>query len=175
MAAGIEGIREPLMDILKALVVEHGVFNSMFDWIEAQTVANPAQSRIAGPFMMAARLLETHASLEDELLFSALEPRLTAGGAREELLQKTEHKRLEILIKNGLMHAAANPDTALSAIEFARRHFRSEEDILFPLARKILSPGHLEQLGACLLSMRGLANAKPEEPAGMASALRERP
>lgn len=154
------------MDILSALVIEHGVFNAMFDWIQGQVVANPAQSRIAGPFMMAARLLETHARLEEELLFSAMEPRLSAGGVKEELLQKSEHKRLEAMVKDGISYAASNPGSAISAIEFARQHFRGEEDVLFPLARKVLSPAHLDQLGECMLLARGLPHAKLSVPPG---------
>ena len=119
--------------------------------------------------MMATRLLD-HARKEDEALFPALEEVLGRGAgatavmraehveirARAELFRKTLHEleRVEhpAIVAGGAelsalaavgASAARLRDAARKVIELLDLHFGKEEDILFPMARQVLSPHEL--------------------------------
>jgi iron-sulfur cluster repair protein YtfE (RIC family) len=91
--------------------------------------------------------LETHARLEDELLFSALDPHMGQMGPLT--VMRMEHDEIE----NILARVQEVPDLVeaqrlvLNVIQVARDHFAKEERILFPAADHMLGVESLAQLG----------------------------
>lgn len=136
------------MDLTTALLGEHAVLHTLLDRIER---AAPGWDLGAcqewGRLLEAA--LETHAGLEDRLLFLALEPALgTQGGPLA--VMRLEHERIE-----GAIHRLAAAADAAEARRLlaeiaatARAHFAKEENVLFPMAARFLGTGRLEELGA---------------------------
>lgn len=138
----------------------------------AVTAAIPALESVGR--MMATRLLR-HARKEDEALFPAIEEALgmehgptsvmrqehrdiheQARRFRDTLkqLEEVEHpaivaggERLRTLAARGA-GAAALADTGESVVNLLDVHFAKEEDILFPMARDLLSREALERIGA---------------------------
>jgi hypothetical protein len=58
-----------------------------------------------------------------------------------------EHQRIGDLFSKAARGGGAEPGAVAEAVAHMRHHFRYEEDKLFPLVRKVLTPGHLDQLG----------------------------
>lgn len=145
------------MLITDALLGEHGVFYLLFQDIER---ALPALDSIAALQNRAAPLafaLEAHARLEDELLFTALEPHLGAQGGPLTVM-RMEHGQIVSLLE--LVQSA--PDLAQGhalaslMIEVSRSHFQKEEQVLFRMARQFLGEETLSALGAKWAARRGL-------------------
>ena len=144
------------MLITDALLGEHGVFYLLFQDIEQAlpTLDSPAalRNRIA-PLALS---LEAHASLEDELLFTALEPHLgTQGGPLA--VMRHEHDQIVSLLERipsapDLVQARA---LAAQMIEVSRGHFRKEEQVLFRMAQKFLDEETLSVLDAKWSARRG--------------------
>ena len=144
------------MNILDTLRVEHGLFYFLFDWIRNQAVANPSTYKVNGSCIMVGRAIESHAKLEEELLFSALEPRLGRIGPSSCIIHRDEHRKIVQLFSDGAYHSNATVGGLLEAVDFARHHFRQEEAFLFPMAARLLSQSHMERLGRCWVESRGL-------------------
>lgn len=136
------------MLITDALLGEHGVFLLMLGHIEHEESLLDSlpslQNRIAA-FTFA---LESHAALEDELLFIALESHLgTQGGPL--VVMRMEHDQITDLL--GKIESAADLDSARSfvkqMIQITRGHFQKEEQILFRMAHQFLDEEQLSDLG----------------------------
>lgn len=145
------------MNIIDAIKVEHGLFYFLFDWIRNQAVANPTTYRVNGSVMMLVRIIDIHSRLEEELLFSALEPRLGMLGPTSVIVHRDEHKKMAEYFSAAINQPSTTIGGLLEAIDFARNHFRQEEAILFPLATRLLSASHLERLGKCWRETAGAA------------------
>jgi len=147
------------MNIIDAIRVEHGLFYYLFDWIRNQSVANPTAFKVNGSVHMLVRVMESHSKLEEELLFSALEPRLGTLGPASVIVHRDEHRKMEKYFSDAMQHNSSTVGGLMEAIDFAKRHFKQEEDKLFSLAVRLLSASHLERLGKCWSEsggMRGL-------------------
>jgi iron-sulfur cluster repair protein YtfE (RIC family) len=96
-----------------------------------------------------AAALQSHAGLEDELLFAALEPVLGAGSP-ELIGMRMMHEDID----RGLEACRAATDDAeaqgdlLGVIGLARQHFLGEEQALFPLAKERIPRETRDALGA---------------------------
>lgn len=126
------------MDIIDALLGEHGLFYVLFDWYEksaARAKTLEELQQIARPLTEA---LVSHAEIEDKLLFPALE---TDPGLKMPLkVMDREHQGIEQALQ-GVESCTSKPEAqnqVLAAIESAREHFAKEERILFPRARQVL-------------------------------------
>jgi iron-sulfur cluster repair protein YtfE (RIC family) len=145
------------MRITEALLGEHGVFYAQFAHLE-QTVPNATalvQVQAQGALLAAA--LRSHASMEDKLLFVALEPHLgTQMGPL--VVMRSEHEQIEAALE--ALPAAAELEQAqwllLGAIEVARARFAKEEQILFPAAKQVLGDEKLRELGRQWSQHRGV-------------------
>jgi iron-sulfur cluster repair protein YtfE (RIC family) len=97
---------------------------------------------------MLASALATHAQLEEELLFQALDPDASAMGPL--VVMRAEHEEVE----GGLSEIISFTDLAetqqrlMRVVEVARQHFAKEEQILFMLADQSLDNETLNDLGA---------------------------
>ncbi|MBI5824545.1 MAG: hemerythrin domain-containing protein [Chloroflexi bacterium] len=137
------------MLITDALLGEHGVFYLLFQDIEK---ALPALETVAALTNRAAPLsfsLEAHARLEDELLFTALEPHLgTQGGPLA--VMRMEHDQIVNLLGQIASATELEQGRALAAqmIAVSRAHFQKEEQVLFRMARQFLGEEQLSALGA---------------------------
>ncbi len=145
------------MDIIDALLGEHGIFYSLFAWYEKS--ARRAETldevqKITRPLTAA---LIAHAELEDKLLF----PELKGDAALKKPLavMDREHQGIEQALRG--MEICTRKSEALNqvlaAIESAREHFAEEERILFPRARQVLDEKQLAKLTRRWAKARGVA------------------
>lgn len=134
------------MKITTAFLGEHAMLYAQFDYL---TQAAPAAESLAVVQSLAGGLsatLATHAHLEDELLFSALDPIL--GPMGPVAVMRMEHDQIEGLLDR--IPAAADLRQAKSllqqTLQVSRVHFSKEEQILFPLAEQVLDEDRLAEL-----------------------------
>ncbi len=92
--------------------------------------------------------LATHAHLEDELLFVALEAHMNPESGPLAVM-RMEHNEIEgSLIRLQEVGDLAEAKTLLlHALQTARAHFAKEEQVLFPMAGQLLEANKLIQLG----------------------------
>jgi hemerythrin-like domain-containing protein len=142
------------MKITDALCGEHAVLYSLFNHLE-QTLKNNYQVAPALSAMVTAAVV-SHAHLEDELLFAALEPHLGQMGPLQ--VMRMEHSEIEHLLEVLLPQAKDADDVAqlLQAISIARLHFSKEEQVLFIMAQHVLGADGLAQLGQQWAERRGV-------------------
>ena len=136
------------MKLTDALLGEHGAFYTLFDQIEEIASMEGTMSQILGATTVLGAMVDSHATLEEKILFSALEPHL---GKDEELLAElgNEHREMALLLTR--IEDAADVDQAVHLVEdalsSARSHFLKEERLLFPMARSLLDEETLTRLG----------------------------
>jgi len=136
------------MKITDAFLGEHGVFYAQFSHLE-QTVPNTAAlGEVQAQAALLTAALETHAHLEEELLFSTLEPHLGQGGPLA--VMRMEHQEIEggLARLPGLGELAPARQLLLRVVQVARDHFAKEEQVLYPIAHQALGEAKLEELGA---------------------------
>jgi len=133
--------------LIDALLGEHGAFNALFNTIEELAEAGGELAQIESATAALATVLDTHATLEEELLFPALKPHL----ANDELIAEihAEHKEIQAGLER--IKDARDIREAVDAVHqtlaVARRHFRKEEEVLYPLANRILDDEAQSRLG----------------------------
>lgn len=142
------------MLITDALLGEHGVFHFMLARIEQSLSAldalpaDASLSALQQRIVLFASTLESHASIEDELLFNSLEPHLGIQGGPLAVM-RIEHDQITDLlgkIESANDLASARALTA-QMIQVTRGHFQKEEQALFRMARQFLSEDELSALG----------------------------
>lgn len=142
------------MKITDALLGEHGVFYAQFSHLEqvVPQLADLAVVQAQGALLTAA--LETHAHLEDELLFSALEPHLGQGGPLA--MMRMEHQQIEEGLARlpGLGELVPARQLLLQVVQVARGHFAKEEQVLYPMAQQALGDAKLVELGTLWAAQR---------------------
>ncbi|MBI3920190.1 MAG: hemerythrin domain-containing protein [Armatimonadetes bacterium] len=148
------------MNIIDVLLIEHGTFYLQFEHLEQTAPAIEQLGELQSKVSMLAAVLPTHARLEDELLFTALEPHLgTMGGPL--FVMRMEHDQLEGLLGQlpQLEDLDQAKDMLAEAITVARQHFGKEEQILFAIARQSLDADTLNRLGGEFAARRGVASS----------------
>jgi regulator of cell morphogenesis and NO signaling len=162
------------MKIIDALRAEHGVFYAQFELLEAANdTASLAALQAQGALLAAA--LASHAHIENDILFPALEREL-GGEAGPLALFRAEHAliegaldKLQTLrelscdhgaIEGALQRLPCAGDIAEAralmqqALAVARDHFSKEEHMLFPMAEQVLAERQLESLGEAWAAWR---------------------
>lgn len=144
------------MKITDAFLAEHAILYAQFDHL-AQ--AGPAAESLAVVHGLAAGLtatLASHAHLEDELLFSALDQ--IVGPMGPVAVMRMEHDQIEGLLDQ--TQAATDlrraQDLLEQTLQVSRIHFSKEEQILFPLAEQVLDQGKLTGLAVQWAERRGI-------------------
>jgi len=144
------------MDIVDALLGEHGALYAQFDHVE-EVVPQLSLSALRAQTDVLAAALQSHSSLEDELLFTALEPILGVGSP-ELLGMRMMHEDIDRGIE--AFRAATEIEQAqgslLGVVGLARQHFLGEEQTLFPTARKRITQETRDALGAEWAARRGV-------------------
>lgn len=137
------------MLITDALLGEHAVFHLMLGYIEQSLPSLDSLPNLQNRIAAFAFALEAHATLEDELLFTALEPHLgTQGGPLA--VMRIEHAQITDLLGQIESIASLDEGRALVAqlMQVTRGHFQKEEQVLFRMARQFLGEEELSSLGA---------------------------
>jgi len=153
------------MRITQALAGEHGPLYALFMHCEGSA----AQWELAD-LLLAGRALEaallSHAQIEDELLFRAVEAKMPPGGPSEAM--RAEHEEIDAAL--AALREARDEATArralLQIVGLAREHFGKEEQVLFPLAEELLASDELERLGGEWAARRGVAFGAGCSPIG---------
>ena len=144
------------MKITEFLLGEHGVFYALFNRLEQALSDTESRDVVQELAALLDAALASHARLEDELLFAALEPRIGPMGPLA--VMRMEHDQIERL----LGWAQERPDVASArrqcedAVRVAREHFAKEEQVLFPLAEQVLSAEQLADLAVQWTGRRGV-------------------
>lgn len=136
------------MKITDALLGEHGVFYAQFSHLEQVVPELGDLALVQAQAALLTAALETHAHLEDELLFAALEPQLGQGGPLA--VMRMEHRQIEEGLARllGLGELAPARQLLLQVVQVARDHFAKEEQVLYPMAQQALGEARLAELGA---------------------------
>ncbi len=144
------------MKLTDALRGEHGVFYAQFDHLEQAVPAVEDLAILKAQAAMLASALATHAQLEEELLFRALDPHLGEMGPLS--IMRADHEQIEQALAQipSLMDLAETQRQLLGVVEVAREHFAREEQILFELAPESLGDEMLRDLGAKWAARRGV-------------------
>jgi len=135
---------------------EHGPLLALLAHCEtAATKWELADLLLAGRTLEAALL--SHAEIENELLFGALEAKVGCGGPTAAM--RAEHDEIDA----GLSSLGVAADEAearrilLRVVHEARDHFAKEEQVLFPMAEQILGDEELERQATAWAVRRGVA------------------
>lgn len=141
------------MKITDALIAEHGELNSTFRFVEeVAPTLETGKLQLLGSLLE--RLLSTHAELEENYILIALDHTLEEKGERNRVQQV--HQEIDNRLKE--IHRATDAAQARrmlkEAIDVSRKHFKYEEEVVFPLAEEVLKPETLEILGKALFDQR---------------------
>jgi iron-sulfur cluster repair protein YtfE (RIC family) len=146
------------MQILEALLGEHGTFYAQLEHLEQVVPRATILAQVQSPVAMFTAALATHARMEDELLFTTLEPYLGVQMGPLAVM-RMEHDQID----NILARVAEARDLAqarslvLQVMQVARDHFAKEEQVLFPMAKRALDGNTLTQLGGKWAERRNVA------------------
>lgn len=137
------------MFITDVLLGEHGIFYLLLHRIEQALTAIDSTGALQHEVAAFAFALESHAKLEDELLFTALEPHLGAQGGPLAVM-RMEHDQITDLLGRAESAASVEEERAFvtQMIKVVRGHFQKEEKVLFRMARQFLGEDELLSLGA---------------------------
>ena len=135
------------MKLTDALLGEHGVFYALFDQLESAATAAAGGTRVQEIATAVGAVLQSHANLEEDLLFPTLEPFIGEDGPLA--VMRAEHNEIEQALKQ--IEDMSDPDDATDAVSQAldliRDHFRKEEEVLFAMAGQMLDDETQIRLG----------------------------
>jgi hemerythrin-like domain-containing protein len=144
------------MRITDALLGEHAILYRLLEHIASRSPSwSVAQAHDAGRFL--AEALASHAQLEDDLLFVALEPYIAAQQGPLAVM-RMEHSAIEGALER--LPETTDVEDAhsllLYLVEVAREHFAKEEQVLFRMAEQALGDQRLRELGATWAERRAV-------------------
>lgn len=144
------------MKITEVLLGEHGVFYAQFDHLEHTMPTAETLTVVQSQAALLTATLASHAHLEDELLFSALDPYLGSMGPLA--VMRMEHDQIERLLDQAQMaqELGQAQRLLLQAVQVARSHFAKEEQVLYPMAGQILDTDKLARLAVQWAGRRGV-------------------
>jgi hemerythrin-like domain-containing protein len=135
------------MNITEALLAEHAVLQQLFDHVEEELTGITTLESLQLVARLIERLLHAHGEAEEELVLCALDHSLEDQGRRERFHQ--EHQELDERFRQ--IQATTDLPTArrllYGALTATRKHFKFEEESLFPFAGRVLGADLLLELG----------------------------
>jgi hemerythrin-like domain-containing protein len=148
-----------MMNIIEALITEHAMFATVFDQIERALpgLNTPEEAKMLAGLVEA--LLQDHSDAETNLAFVALDHTLNHKGRLDRLHQdhdEIDDRLRRVRTATKLAEARRLLKGALLA---SRRHFRREEQTIFPMIEKMLQKKTLADLGEVWMQ-RHLARAR---------------
>ncbi len=139
------------MKLTDALLGEHAVIYELFDYLRDTILQSDDIRDLHGAVAVVERLLGSHARIEEDLLFSRLEPHFSQMGEQEGPLamMRDEHRGIDDLLEAAGREtdSAAVKATIGELLDLTLEHFQKEEVVLFPMARQILGEASLTELG----------------------------
>ena len=149
------------MKLTQALLGEHAVFGPLFDHLEDIVPQADCAGKVRALGALLAAPLASHAHLEDELLFRALESVMETRMGPVAVM-RMEHEQIEGGLERlpGIDDVDSARRTLLHVVATARDHFAKEEQVLFPLAAQLLGEESLEALGRRWAEARGVVEAE---------------
>ncbi len=153
-----------VVNLIDALLAEHGVFYVLFDQLEESVSKAETAADARNAIGMLTKALISHANIENELLFQALEERL--GPAGPLAVMRAEHEELDRTLQEAAKteHQSEMVNKVLHALQVARDHFSKEEQVLFQMARQVLSEEALVELGRRWADVRRVAIGQAGDP-----------
>lgn len=144
------------MKLTDALRGEHGVFYTQLGHLEQIVPSVEDLASIKSQAALLAAALATHAQLEEELLFRALDPHLGEMGPLA--VMRMEHQEIEDTLAQipDVEDLVECQSRLMRLVEVARQHFAKEEQILFGLAEQTLGEDALSNLGSRWAERRGV-------------------
>ena len=135
------------MKLTDALLGEHGVFYALFDRIEAVTATATSVAQIQEAMAVLSAVILSHANLEEELLFPALEAHMGTTGPLA--VMRSEHDEIEHALRQieEARDLDDGADRVARALGIVRNHFQKEEEVLFSMARQTLDEKTQIRLG----------------------------
>lgn len=132
--------------ITDALLGEHGVIYRLLEQLTSRPFDSAEEARVQAAALAAG--LASHARIEDDLLFVALEVPLGPDGGPLAVM-RMEHEEVEGTLERLARVEDAREADALAAhlATVAREHFAKEEQVLFPMAEQLLGEEELRSLG----------------------------
>lgn len=163
------------MKLTHALLGEHAVIHALLDHVEQELPGLDDLADLQRVSRTLAAALISHARIEDEMLFPALETHLGLQGPLA--VMRFEHAGIEAAIEQ--IASARTHEVAVErfryALGVARDHLAKEERVLFHLARLFMSEQDLEKLGDRWAVARGVANEEPDRRRSRRSRRKARP
>ena len=139
--------REKAVKVTDALLGEHGVLYAHFDRIEAVAAVATRLTQIQEASVVLSAVVRSHANLEEEVLFPALEAHMGPTGPLA--VMRTEHDEIEDALQQ--IQEARDLDDGVDrvarALSIVRSHFQKEEEVLFSMARQMLDEETQIRLG----------------------------
>ncbi len=139
--------REKAVKVTDALLGEHGVLYAHFDRIEAVAAVATRLTQIQEATVVLSAVVRSHANLEEEVLFPALEAYMGPTGPLA--VMRTEHDEIEDALQQ--IQEARDLDDGVDrvarALSIVRSHFQKEEEVLFSMARQMLDEETQIRLG----------------------------
>lgn len=147
------------MNIVDALLGEHGVLYAEIDYLEGTLGDAQAVADVQASLAFLAAGIQSHSHLEDELLFESVERHL---GAENGVVRSMRRMHADIDATFEWLQEATDLDTAReiasSAAALAREHFSAEGEVCFPLAEDTVPRDRLLRLGETWAERRGLSH-----------------
>jgi hemerythrin-like domain-containing protein len=153
--------------IIESLIAEHALLCELFDEIDRLLPDVRTVSEVRLLSRLVEGVLSRHADLETNLAFAALDHALAENGQLTRLHQDHQEIDSHLLgakLAKGFPEAVRLLKAGLAA---SRKHFRWEEQTVFPLFEKLFDVANLEALGSA--APRTVASLGPH---GFANALR---
>jgi hemerythrin-like domain-containing protein len=135
------------MKITDVLRAEHAVFHNLFDHIEAVVPKVKTLAEVKGLALLVEKLHGPHSKTEDDLFIEPLEPYFDQMGQQETFHEEHEHIEAALAAVQKARTLKDAKKILLNAIAGSRKHFDTEERIVFPLAERILKAKTLNKLG----------------------------
>jgi len=135
------------MQVTEAIALEHASLLRVFGQIERVLPRLRSAAEVATLAMIVEGMLRTHAELEVNLAFVALDH--TLHHKRRLTILYQDHQELDGRLRQ--VQKARTCERACGLLQAAmgasREHFRHEERVLFPMLERALEPGVLCALG----------------------------
>jgi hemerythrin superfamily protein len=135
------------MKLTDALLGEHAVFYGLFEHVRDTAANSNDAEQIRGAVSVLDKLLLSHANIEEELLFSRLDPHLGQMGPLA--VMRDEHRRIEELLGAAMRETDAGTLKSVigELLDTAYDHFQKEEGVLFAMAQQFLDAETLNAAG----------------------------
>lgn len=144
-----------MMTITDSLIVEHFVFEGLFDRIETLLPGLEQLNEVKLLGDLVEHLLEEHGDQEENLAYAALDQLLADRGQLDGLYQ--DHQEIDLHL-TAIKAARTLPEARRllqKAIRASRKHFQREEHLIFPEFEKAFQAETLAELARARLNRDG--------------------